>query len=164
MDSWVHGRDPISATGCGARRVRSVGDCRDHMTVLIQYDNQVGVSFSCRQFKGHGTRHGIRNRVFGSEGVLETEYGGQVLIRGEHFYRGGRSPGIYKEGAVRNIATFHADITQGRFDNLTVPPSVRSTLVAILTRTAAHQGGTVSWKKLIASETRLEADLEGLKA
>ena len=38
------------------------------------------MTFSSRQFNGEGTRpEGIRNRMFGSEGVLETEYGGQVL-------------------------------------------------------------------------------------
>ena len=45
--------------------------------------------------------------MFGSEGVLETELGGQVLIRGKQFYRGGQTPTIYEQGAISNIAAFH---------------------------------------------------------
>ena len=74
----------------------------------------MGIAFSSRQFNGHGTQpEGIRNRMFGTEGVLETDYGGEVLIRGKNFYRGGSSPAIYKHGAVTNIATFHASIQNG---------------------------------------------------
>ena len=59
--------------------------------------------------------------MFGTEGVLETEYGGQVLIRGKHFYRGGETPTIYEQGAVTNIATFHNSIVDGDYTNPTVP-------------------------------------------
>ena len=102
--------------------------------------------------------------MFGSKGVLETEYGGQVIIRGENFYRGGRSPGIFKEGAVVNIATFHKNITSGNFDNPTVAPSVRSNLLTILGRTAAYEGRKVNWGEIIKSDKKLEANLKGLKA
>jgi hypothetical protein len=42
----------------------------------------------------HGTAEGIRNHVFGSNGVLETTCGGQVLIRGEYCYRRGDADGV----------------------------------------------------------------------
>jgi hypothetical protein len=61
----------------------------------------VGIAFSSRQFDGFGTQpEGIRNRMFGTLGVLETSYGGETLIRGKNFYRGGSSPAIYRHGAV----------------------------------------------------------------
>ena len=101
--------------------------------------------------------------MFGSEGVLETEYGGNVMIRGNHFYRGGKSPGIYKDGAVTNIATFHADVLAGNTANTTVAPSVRSNLVTILGRTAAYRGEIVHWDQLVAMDERLEPNLKGLK-
>ena len=102
-------------------------------------------------------------RAFGQKGVLETEYGGSVLIRGDNFYRGGKSPGIYEAGARANIAAFHASITQQNFANLTVAPSVQSTLITLLGRTAAYRGELVTWDKLLAANERLEADLKGLK-
>jgi hypothetical protein len=101
--------------------------------------------------------------MFGSKGVLETEYGGQVLIRGEDFYHGGKTTDIYKQGAVNNIATFYDSISAGRFDNPTVAPSVRSNLVTILGRTAAYTGEKVYWEKLIKTTEKWQVDLRGLK-
>lgn len=162
--SWIMNQPPVYAVGTGGRKVRTdVGDCLDHFAVLFQYPDNVGITFSSRQFNGHGAIGGIKNRVFGSLGVLETEYGGEVLIRGKNFYRGGRTNEIYRNGAVNNIATFYENITGKRFDNPTVAPSVRSNLVTLLGRTAAYEGRLVYWDKLIKSEARLVADLKGLK-
>jgi predicted dehydrogenase len=163
--SWIMGAPPVWAVGTGGRQFRPVGTCYDTFSVLFQYPNDVGVTFSSRQSEGHGTQPaGIRNRMFGTEGILETEYGGQVLIRGEHFYRGGRSPGIYKDGAVANIKTFHDGITSGSFENPTVEPSVRSNLITVLGRTAAYEKRQVTWTELLNSKEKLDAGLKGLKA
>ncbi len=165
--SWIMDAEPVYAVGTGGRTVRPIGTCYDHFALLFEYPNNVGITFSSRQIEGHGTQpEGIRNRMFGSKGVLETAYGGWVRIRGkgETFYRGGRSPGIYQDGAVTNIATFHKDITDGNFDNPTVAPSVRSNLVTILGRTAAYTGRKVTWKRLLRSQEKLDANLKGLKA
>jgi predicted dehydrogenase len=162
--SWIMNQPPVHAVGTGGRKVRSVGTCWDNFTVLFEYPDKVGVTFSSRQFKGHGSPGGIKNRMFGSEGVLETKYGGTVIIRGENFYRGGETAEIYKQGAVNNIATFYDSITAGHFHNPTVAPSVRSNLVTILGRTAAYTGEKVYWNRLIKSTEKLQADLRGLKA
>jgi myo-inositol 2-dehydrogenase/D-chiro-inositol 1-dehydrogenase len=162
--SWVMGRPPLSAYGTGGRKFRDVGTCWDTFSVVFQYADNVGITFSSRQFNGQGTRpEGIRNRMFGSEGVLETEYGGQVLIRGKQFYRGGQTSTIYQQGAVRNIAGFYDTIQQGDYNNATVGESVRSNLVTILGRTAAYQGRLVTWDDVLRSDERLVADLKGLK-
>ena len=163
--SWVMDEEPLYAFGSGGRKVRTdVGDCRDYYTLVFQYPKGVGITFSSRQFNGHGTREVIINRMFGSEGVLETEYGGKVMIRGKKFYRGGDTTEIYKEGAVNNIARFYEDVTKGKFDNSTVRPSVRSNLVTILGRTAAYERRQVKWGEIVNSNERMVADLSGLKA
>ncbi len=164
--SWIMDAEPVSAVGTGGRAIRPVGTCNDHFALLFEYPNKVGITFSSKQFNGHGTQpDGIRNRMFGSKGVLETAYGNDmVMIRGENFYRGGKSPGIYKDGAVANIKTFHQSIIEGKFDNPTVEPSVRSNLTTILGRTAAYTGRKVSWRKLLKSNEKLDADLKGLKS
>ena len=163
--SWIMDAEPVSAVGTGGRAIRPVGTCNDHFALLFEYPNKVAITFSSKQFDGRGTQpEGIRNRMFGSKGVLETEYGGQVIIRGEQFYRGGSSPGIYKDGAVANIATFHQSIVEGKFDNPTVAPSVRSNLVTILGRTAAYTGRKVTWKETVESKEKLDANLKGAKA
>jgi len=163
--NWIMDTEPVYAVGTCGRTVRPVGTCNDHFALLFEYPKKVGITFSSRQIEGHGTQpEGIRNRMFGSKGVLETEYGGQVIIRGENFYRGGTSPGIYKDGAVANIATFHKSIVEGNYTNPTVEPSVRSNLITILGRTAAYTGEKVMWKSLVNSTEKLEADLKGLKS
>lgn len=163
--SWIMDAEPVSAVGVGARTIRPVGTCNDHFALLFEYPNKVGITFSSKQFPGHGTKpDGIRNRMFGSKGVLETQYGGQVIIRGENFYRGGSSPKIYPEGAIANIKTFHRSIVEGTFDNPTVAPSVRSNLVTILGRTAAYTGRKATWGRLVKSTEKLDTNLKGLKS
>ena len=163
--SWIMNQTPISAVGTGGRKVRiDVGDCWDYFTLVFEYKNNTGIAFSSRQFNGHDSRGGIRNRMFGTKGVLETEYGGQVLIRGENFYRGGSTGPIYEEGAVNNIAAFYKNITEGHFENSTVSPSVRSNLVTILGRKAAYTGQKIYWTDIIKSNKQLKADLRGLKS
>lgn len=162
--SWIMRQPPLRAYGAGGRKFRDVGTCWDTFSIVFQYADNVGITFSSRQSKGHGTRpEGIRTRMFGSEGVFEAEYGGQVLVRGKQFYRGGETPTIYQQGAVSNIAAFHDLIQRGDVSNATVGESVRSTLVTILGRTAAYAGRVVTWDELLRSNDRLVADLKGLK-
>ena len=163
--NWVLGRPPLHAFGTGARKVRlDVGDCWDTFSLIIQYPDNVGMTFNSRQFEGHGTSEGILCRMFGTKGVLETNYGGNVMIRGENFYRGGGTKQIYVEGASANVAAFHASVTGGDFTNLTVPPSVQSNLVTLLGRKAAYTGKLVTWDELVKDTERLDGKLEGLKA
>lgn len=164
--NWImDNKAPLWADGAGGRTQRPVGDCWDHFVCMFQYPNSVGITFSSRQMVGHGTKpDGIRNRMFGSKGVLETQYAGAVLIRGENFYRGGENPQLYKTGIVVNIASFHKAITGGDFSNPTVEPSVRSNLITILGRKAAYTGGRVTWEALLQDGERLSFDTKGMKA
>jgi predicted dehydrogenase len=162
--SWIMNQPPVCAFGTGGQKVRDFGTCWDTFSVTYQYADKVGIAFSSRQFNGHGTQpEGIRNRMFGTEGVLETKYGGDVLIRGKNFYRGGSTPTIYKQGAVNNIATFYDSIQNGDYANPTVSESVRSNLVTILGRTAAYEGRVVTWQEILECDAALEADLKGLR-
>jgi myo-inositol 2-dehydrogenase/D-chiro-inositol 1-dehydrogenase len=165
--NWIMGTEPLWAAGTGGRTIRPLGTCWDHFALVFQYPGNVGITFSSKQFNGHGTQpDGIRNRMFGTKGVLETQYGGQVIIRGESetFYRGGKSPAIYKDGVIANIATFHESIAQGNYENPTVPESVRSNLITILGRTAAYTQEKVTWKEILNKNQKLDANLRGLKA
>jgi len=163
--NWIMDEPPLWAVGTGGRKFRPVGTCYDTFSILFKYADDVGITFSSRQSNGYGTQpEGIRNRMFGTEGILETEYGGQVLIRGDHFYRGGKSPGIYNDGAVANIKTFHQSILDGNYENPTVECSVRSNLITVLGRTAAYENRKVTWTELFRTKDKLDANLQGLKA
>ncbi len=161
--SWIMNKDPVKATGTFNQKVRPWGNCSDHFSVIYDYGNGVDVSFTSRQFAAHGTKpDGIRNRMFGENGTLETQYSGPVLLRGVKgsFYRGGDSTGLYESGTVNNIADFHKAVKAGDATNSTVEPSVQSNLVTILGREAAYSGKTVTWKKLLKSKKSMKLDLE----
>ena len=166
--SWAFGdKAPLSVSGsCGLKwRHRDSGDTNDHYALHYLYPGDVGVTFSSRQFQGHDTiPEGIVFRLFGTKGVMETKYGGNVLIRGgqDAFYRGGKTSNIYEKGAVRNLATFHQAITTGDFTNSTGAPAVRSNLVGLLGRMAAKQRRIVTWDEVLRDTNRLEPDLKGL--
>jgi len=102
--------------------------------------------------------------MYGKRGTIETHYGGEVTIRGSAPYKGGKTSGIYAGGAVNNIATFYEDITKGRYANVTVEPSVHSTLTVFLGRTAAYKHTEVTWDDMMRANEKLEYDLKGLKS
>lgn len=164
--NWVFRTPPLHAFGTGGRKSRvDVGDCWDHFALVFQYPGNVGVTFSSRQFEGFGADEGIVCRVFGSKGVLETNYGGNVMIRGGEgtFYRGGKTSAIYEEGAVANIATFHDSILKGDVSNPTLAPSIQSNLITIMGRKAAYTGKLVTWEETLKDTERLDGKLDGLK-
>ena len=165
--NWIMDTPPLAAWGTGGRKVRTdVGDCWDNFQLVFTYPNNVGMTFSSRQFDGHGTPHaGIRNRVFGSDAALSTQYGGAVAIRGgsKKDPVRGLTSNIYEQGAVNNIATFHESVTKGRYENSTVEPSVRSNLITILGRTAAYERREVKWDEIAGSDRKIQADLSGLQ-
>ncbi|MDR2863432.1 MAG: Gfo/Idh/MocA family oxidoreductase [Puniceicoccales bacterium] len=167
--SWSFGdKPPLQAFGTRGRKWRrhDSGDTNDHYTLHYQYPGGASVTFSSRQFQGHGTTpDGIGFRLFGTKGVMETKYSGTVLIRGdkEVFYRGGKTSNIYEEGVVVNLAAFHRAITTGDFSNPTVAPAVRSNLVGLLGRMAAQTGRVVTWDEVLRDTNRLDGRLEGLR-
>ncbi len=166
--SWImKDTPPLRCTGTGGRRVRiDVGDCWDHFALVYEYPKNIGVTFSSRQFDAQGEPGGIINRMFGTTGVFNSKYGGDVMIRGgkENFYRGGSTKAIFKEGAEANIAAFHGLVMKKDAANLTLEPSVTSNLVAIMGRTAAQEGRMVTWQEISTNKKKLKADLSGLKA
>lgn len=164
--SWIMNEPPLHVTGTGSRKVRTdVGDCWDNFTLHFEYPNQVGMTFSSRQFGAFDTKpDGIRNRVFGTKGVLEAHYGGKVFIRSKAFYKGGSTGKIYKTGVVTNVEVFHKNIMTKNYANDTVAKSVRSNLVTIMGRTAAYQNRRVTWNELLRFTEKLDARLDGFKS
>lgn len=166
MMSWAFGNTgPLKATATCARRVRvDVGDANDTFSGLLEYPNQVGVTFSSRQFDAQGAPGGIKFDLYGSKGALLSEYGGNVIIRGgaDTFYRGGENRELYRTGISENMTTFHKAITEGDFTNSTLEPSLTSNLTSLLVRSAAYKGHAVTWQELLADKDVLTPDLKGL--
>ncbi|MFT4548186.1 MAG: hypothetical protein ACI8XO_003567 [Verrucomicrobiales bacterium] len=91
---------------------------------------------------------------------------GNVMIRGgkESFFRGGKSPNLYKSGSVANVKQFRETITAGKSDISTVAGSAETTLVTILGRQAGVADGALDWDNVAADKTERQPDLGGFKA
>ncbi len=160
--TWILDANPVRAYGTGGRTVRTeVGDCWDHYAAIYYFPNDVPVTFSSKQC-GLGYDD-IMCRIYGSEGTIDTHYGGAVSITGKTPYEGGDTGNLFTEGAVANIADFYDNVTNSRWSNPTVEPSVRSNLTSILGRTAAYQRREVTWDEMINANEKIDGKLEGLK-
>jgi predicted dehydrogenase len=160
--SWIMDAAPEKAIGRGGRTLRTdVGDCWDHFEVIFTFPGDIPITFHSKQC-GKGADD-IACQVYGETGTIDTHYGGMVEIRGETAYEGGQTKDIFKQGAIRNIATFHDSILGSDWSNPTVKPSVRSNLTTILGRTAAYTGKEATWEEMMKQAHTLDPKLEGLK-
>jgi len=155
---WFLQGHPVKAAGTGGRKARTdVGDCWDHFVVTYWYPDDVLLDFSSGQFtQGYDD---ICCRIYGSLGTVDSHYGGLVNIRAKTGgYRGGQTTGIYKDGAVANIQRFAESLLAAKpIQN--IQESAESTLTAILGRTAAYEGRTVTWDEMIKANAKLDAKL-----
>ncbi len=161
--SWIADADPIRAYGAGGQSLRAEGTIWDHFAVDFEYPNDFVISFTAIQTIP-GVKDEIRCRVFGADGVIDTDYFGSVWIKGKKPYEGGSTGSLYTTGAVTNIVEFYQAVTGGQHANGTVPASVRSNLMAVMARMAGYRHGEVTWQELISSTEQLEPNLKGLKA
>jgi len=159
--TWIVSDHPLKAVGtCAKKGRKDPGDCNDHFAVIFSFPKDVLVSFASKQY---GTGYDdIGCRMFGPQGMIETHYGGPVFVRGAKSYKGGKSPHIYSDGAIRNIADFRANILKGDCSNVTVAPSVRSNLTTILGRTAAYKKAEVTWDEMMKACEKYEFETRGL--
>jgi predicted dehydrogenase len=159
--TWVLDRQPVRAYGTGGQKGRDVGDCWDHFSVIFTFPEDVIVTFCSKQL-GQGYDD-ILCRMYGTDGVIDTHYFGDVWIRGKTPYAGGKVESLYANGAIRNVATFYESVTKGEFSNPTVAPSVHSNLTTILGRMAAYNRREVTWDEMLKANEKFDAKLVGLK-
>ena len=160
MVTWMLDAEPLRAFGTGGRQRDFVGDCWDHFAVILYFPNDVTVSFNSRQF---GFAYDdILCRVYGLNGTADMHYS-KVMIKSDKFYNAGETGNIYTDGVTANIAMFHDMISRGDHSNLTVAPSVRSSLTTILCRMAAYGNRVVSWQEMMRSKEKFLPNLKGLK-
>jgi myo-inositol 2-dehydrogenase / D-chiro-inositol 1-dehydrogenase len=158
--TWLLNSNPLKATGTGGC-YRQWGDCWDHYSVTYEFPNDVIITFSSKQF-GAG-QDDIQCRMYGETGTVDTNYFGDVSIRGKKPYKGGTLTSLYPDGAKYNINWFHENVTQGIYANTTIKQSVRSNLTTVMGRLAARGSGSITWDETMASTEKLQVDLNGLK-
>jgi len=160
--TWFIDAAPIKVVGTGGSKgLRPYGDIWDHFNLIYWFPNETILSFySCQMV--HGAPHEIACRIYGSQGTVDSNYYSHVCITGPKPWEGGKFNDMFNSGTQNNINDFYRFVTEGQYANETVAASVRSNLTAILGRTAAYQGRTVTWDEMMKAGEKLEADLKGL--
>lgn len=161
--SWIANAEPVRAWGTGGRSLRAENTIWDHFAVNFEYPDGFIISFTAIQTIP-GVKDEIRCRVFGADGVIDTDYFGDVWIRGQKPYEGGNTGALYTTGAVTNIVEFHQFVATGQYANETAAASARSNLLAVMARKAGYSHGEITWRQLLACTERLEPNLKGLRA
>lgn len=162
---WIMGKRPVAVSGSAIqRRKEPHGDCRDTYSLVYAFDD--GTAWIHRGTHLPNNQDGaLRCTVFGRDAHAVLNYWGKSFIRGGPGHMGGKEVvSLYDQGAIRNIAAFHADVCAGVCGNETVQRSVDSTLACILGREAGERGTPMTMEELIRENRRLTVDLSGLKA
>ena len=156
--NWYLQGHPLKAVGTGGRKARTdVGDCWDHFVVTYTYPDDVLVDFSSGQFTyGYDD---LCMRLYGSEGTVDSHYGGEVSIRGKNkSWEGGKTNTIYESGAISNIKKFCDSIRNSTPIDNTLE-SAHSTMTSILGRMAAYQHREVTWEEMAETKEILDPRL-----
>ena len=157
-----------AASASGASRIcrpQPHGDRVDACGVVFELDDGTLWTHVTQSLNNNADFSDMTASVFGLSATAHLGYGGKVYVRGgEKHFVGNVSGSIYNEGAERNVADFHRNITEGRFENTTAKRAVDGHLTAILGREAAARRTRLTMDELIKENKRLEVDLSGLKA
>jgi predicted dehydrogenase len=160
---WVAGQRPVAAAG-NSRICRPDphGDSHDVCSVVFEYadgliHNHFGQSLNS-QLTGE-----LSCRVCSPAGNALINYWGKSQLHSADDAFAGTVENLYEAGAVRNIATFYKNVTEGHFENDTVQRSVDGALTCILGREAAARRIRLTMEELLRENKKLEVDLSGLK-
>lgn len=173
VNNWILGAHPISAQGtCGRKGRRDSGDCSSHFNVNYTYPGDVHITLTSTQFIEGSWDVGMS--YFGTEGSAEMKYDAPVRITGR---RAWDAPGVGKpvenqgqaaaagafKGAIEDADAekerrFIESIVNAKPLN-EVAQGAESALSAILGRTAAYTGRTLTWDELMKSTEAWDARL-----
>ena len=172
--NWIMKGHPVKAVGSGGRKGRTdPGNNYSHFNVVFTYPNDVHVSLSSTQF---GKDYFDANeKFFGTNGVSESPYSGRLGIFGgnnpwtfgssaQQAPSGGFSAtGAFSDNLARadpeKQKSWIESIKTGQFHNQ-AQLGAESALSAMLGRTAAYTGRTVTWDELLASNEKWESGIE----
>jgi myo-inositol 2-dehydrogenase / D-chiro-inositol 1-dehydrogenase len=160
---WILGKRPTSATGYShIARDHPHGDSHDVLAVSFAFADGI-VWDHCGRYLNNLYPFECGALIHGTRGFAQVAYEGRVQIQSRENSYSGRVTALYRAGAVRNIEDFYRQITEGRYENTTVPRAVDGALTTILSREATMRRSQLTMDGLIHENRRLEPNLKGLK-
>ena len=161
---WALGQRPVSATGYSRiARVNPHGDSHDVLAVSYVFANGT-VWDHCGRHLNNLYPFESAALVHGTTGFAELSYTGRARLKGPESAYSGDVTNLYEAGAVRNIANFHRCVSEGQFNNPTVPRAVDGALTTMLSREATMRKTQMTMDALLKENRRLELDLSSLKS
>ena len=152
--AWVM-RDqyPVRAMGLGGRAVltgREYGNVYDHFSVVYEYENGTRLVSNCRQHprtKGDMSAHALGTR---GRAMLSEKEGGMWIKADRDWTFEGPNNAMYQAEHDELFAAVRAGkpINNGEY-------MAKSTLLAIMGRTAAYTGQQITWKMALESKEDL---------
>ncbi|MEI7901468.1 MAG: Gfo/Idh/MocA family oxidoreductase [bacterium] len=161
---WLLAKRPIAASGASSvARPNAHGDAHGVCSVVFEYEGGV-IHNHFGQGLGNNREGELSCTVHGQQAHAVVHYWGKSYLKGgpKHF-GGGSVDNLYEAGASRNIAAFHAAVTQGDCSNPIVGRAVDGVLACILGREAAMRRTRLTLEEVIRENKRLEVNLKGLK-
>ena len=161
---WVVGGRPTSAIGrLRVCRPNPRSEFREVYLVTYEFADGLLWTHRCQSLRNE-LEWALKLEAYGDKATALISYRGKSHLRGgPQHYGGGEVVSLYDQGAIRNIATFHDDILQGRCDNRSAQQAGDDALTAVLGREACARRTSVTMAELIAENRALEFDLTGLK-
>ena len=155
---WYFQAHPLKAVGLCGRKSSVAGNVSDHFIVTYWYPNDAKVDFSSVQFANGYSDLCIR--IYGSDGVLDSHYGGLVRITGKNPWQGAEKDPTFRDGAVTNVKDFIESIKTGKFIN-NGETAAESTLTGVLGRMAAYRRREVSWDEMMRTTDPFDGSMKG---
>jgi predicted dehydrogenase len=148
--AWImHDEPPVSAVGIGGRQVRTGeqwGNIYDHFAIVFEYANGTKLFSSCRQMAN--CQDDVSDHIIGTNGTAHLM--DNAISGPNKWHYSGPTPNMYQ---VEHNEMFAALRAGKRIDN-TLYMS-RSTMMAIMGRTAAYTGQKITWDQMMASKDDL---------
>jgi predicted dehydrogenase len=154
VGAWVMKNEyPVRAMGMGGRQVRTArefGHIYDHFSIVYEYANGARLISNCRQQAG--CKNDMGAQVLGSKGkanFAERNKGNWIQADTEWFFEGPNND-LYQQEHDELFASIRAGkpLNNGEY-------MAKSTLLAIMGRTAAYTGQMVTWEQMLKSKEDL---------
>lgn len=151
--NWALGAHPVRALGMGGRQSRTdpaYGHIFDHFSVDYEYENGMHLLSMCRQIDGCDKQ--IMEALTGTKGTAEmADAAKRWLLTGPNAWKyEGEVNAAYRQEHTDLIASIRAGRPLNELKEVAF-----STLTAIMGRTSAYTGKTVTWDEALASPESL---------
>jgi myo-inositol 2-dehydrogenase / D-chiro-inositol 1-dehydrogenase len=165
--AWFTGLYPVKAVGMGSRQRRVTGDQYDNFAVDYVFTDGMHALSTCRQIDG--CANNVSEFVVGSEGLTNCRNTIYDLDGKAVWKYGVIDPEALKKitldqatadekGKVNPYEQEHVDLVTAIRNGKPINESenvAKSTLMAIMGRTAAYTGTEIAWEQIMTSQERL---------